>query len=94
MECQAGRGEWFCAREWARLLGDRVDRRRRRRCSLRTSPQVGDRPPAPRRNCWRAGRAAEAIAPAGRTQRPEGRRWSSSDACWPGTDARTRRSCC
>jgi hypothetical protein len=20
---QAGRGEWFCAREWARLLGDR-----------------------------------------------------------------------
>ncbi|MGW0293383.1 tetratricopeptide repeat protein [Streptomyces tuirus] len=23
VEVQAGRGEWFCAREWARLLGDR-----------------------------------------------------------------------
>ncbi|WP_189277848.1 tetratricopeptide repeat protein [Streptomyces atratus] len=22
VECQAGRGEWFCAREWTRLLGD------------------------------------------------------------------------
>ncbi|MFK4110868.1 tetratricopeptide repeat protein [Streptomyces sp. NPDC002176] len=23
VECWAGRGEWFCAREWARLLGER-----------------------------------------------------------------------
>ncbi|MEU1411866.1 hypothetical protein [Streptomyces sp. NPDC005731] len=26
VEFQAGRGEWFCALEWARLLGDRGQR--------------------------------------------------------------------